>query len=275
MSNSINAPIRYFGGKGNFRKTIYSFFPKEDEYSTYIEPFGGSYTLGLFKPPKPIEIYNDLEKNVYSLFKVLSDDILFEKFKKKCDVLYYSEDIRNECKVLLKNDTISLEDRAFFFFVVNWMSVNGTGGFSTSSTVRRNMSKSVSDFLSSIDRLYDIHQRISRVAVHNCDGIELIKKSKYNNSRVLIYSDPPYDHSTRGSARYKVDMDREGQLKFLDAVIASKAKHIISGYNCEMYSVLEKSGFKRYDIKVNTVSVMGDPKSKIESLWINYKKKEK
>ena len=47
-------------------KKILEHFPKDNEYTTYVEPFGGSYTVGLHMPYiPPIEIWNDLEKNVF------------------------------------------------------------------------------------------------------------------------------------------------------------------------------------------------------------------
>ena len=69
----IIKPIRYFGAKGNFYKEVLKYFPKPGTYEYYIEPFGGSYTMGLTNPYiAAVEIYNDLERNVYSLYKVLS-----------------------------------------------------------------------------------------------------------------------------------------------------------------------------------------------------------
>lgn len=264
----MNAPIKYFGGKNGMFKEIFKYYPDPNTYETYIEPFGGSYALGLKLDPIPkVEIYNDLEQNVYSLYKVLSDKELFDKFKNKCDLYPYSEDFREEFKNKLKEE-LSILDRAFYYFYVNRTSHNGIGGFSMNLIPRRNMAKSVSDFLSTVDRLPELHQRLSRVIVTNKDGIELIKK--HDREDTFIYCDPPYDHSTRTNYRYKVDMDNDLQNKFLDSVINSKSKILISGYNCELYSKLEDMGFKRIDFDVNTVDGNRKPKTKTESLWMNY-----
>ena len=226
----MNSPIKYFGGKGTMFNRIIEHFPKQEDYDVYIEPFGGSYSIGLKKEPTKIEIYNDLEQNVYSLYKVISNPELYKQFKEKCDLVLYSDDIRRDFKEQLKGD-LSIVDRAFYFFYVNRTSHNGVGGFSVNTYIRRNMSKSISDFLSSIDRMAELHDRLSKVIISNCDGIELIKK--HDNERTLIYCDPPYEQSTRTSTRYKVDMDRDGHLDFIGAVISSKSKIIISGYDCD------------------------------------------
>lgn len=265
----MNSPIRYYGGKGMMFKEIIKHFPNPDTYEIYVEPFGGSYSIGLKKPPAKAEIYNDLEKNVYSLFKVLSDEDLFKRFKFRCDMALYNDDIRRENMLRLKDPNISLEDRAFFFFYVNRTSHNGHGGFSMNTSIRRSMSKAVSDFLSCIDRLPELHERLSKVIVSNMDGVKLIEKYK-DRSDVLIYCDPPYEQTTRGSARYETDMDTDHHNRFLDAVIESKSKIIISGYECELYNRLVDNGFEMIQFQVNTVDTKFNPKTKVETLWKNY-----
>ena len=43
----IVPPIKYYGGKGNMIKEIIKYIPNNDKLTTYIEPFGGSYSIGL------------------------------------------------------------------------------------------------------------------------------------------------------------------------------------------------------------------------------------
>lgn len=270
---TFNSPVRYFGGKGGMYSQILKYFPNPD-YSTYIEPFSGSYSVGLHMPYiPPVEIYNDMNKNIYSLFYVLQDSELFGEFKRKCDLAIYSEDFRNEYKESIKrpftNDRKDIVQRAFEYFYINKTSHNGIGGFSMNLIVRRGMSKSVSDMLSSVDRLYDIHNRLSKVIVTSHDGIELIKKYK-DNENVFMYCDPPYHQSTRTSTRYEVDMDNDMQEKFIDACIGSKCKLLISGYNCDAYKRLENNGFRRIDFIVHTIGGDMKKKDKVESLWLNY-----
>jgi DNA adenine methylase len=267
--NKLKAPIKMFGGKGGMYNEILKYFPNEKEYDCYIEPFSGGFSLGLkIEPIPPIQMYNDLDQNVYSLYKTLSDSEMFKIFKEKCDLVLYSEDIRSEFIHSLRNDELTLEDRAFKFFYVNRTSHNGIGGFSKNTYIRRNMSKSVSDFLSTIDKLPELHDRLSRIIVTNMDGIEMIRK--YNTPNVFLYNDPPYEQSQRTSARYKIDMDRNGHIRFLNAVIESKAKILISGYDCELYDVLGENGFKKVSFDVKTISGNFTPKTKTEYLYYNY-----
>ena len=262
----MNAPIRYFGSKGGFYNKIIEHFPTKS-YKTYIEPFAGTFIVGLKKPIANVEIYNDLEKNVYSLYKVISTPELFKEFKEKCDLVFYSDDIRKEYKEELKKE-LSIVDRAFYFFYVNRTSHNGIGGFSMNTHVRRTMSKAVSDFLSSIDRLPELHDRLSKVIISNTDGVDLI--NKYNNPDTLIYCDPPYHQSTRTEARYKEDMNDKKQEEFIESVINSKSMILISGYECELYEKLTKNGFTKHQFEVKTMDGNFNKKTKVETLWKNY-----
>lgn len=266
----MNSVIRYFGGKGNgLSNRLINYFPEGYNNMNYLEPFGGSGAVLFQKEISPIEIYNDIEENVYSLFKVLIDKNLFDKFKSMCDLTIYSKKLLDEYTLSLKEDKLSLLDRAYKYFIVNRIAYNGIGGFSNSLVVRRNMSKSISDYLSTVDRLLEVHQRLSKVVVHNVDALELIKK--YDNDNFMMYLDPPYHHSTRTSSRYKEDMDNEDQLRFLEVILScTKAKILISGYDCKEYDILEESGWTKisFDVKTQNSNIAG--KVKIETIWFNY-----
>ena len=268
----MNSPIKYFGGKGNgLAKKIIDHFPEDSNVKTYVEPFGGSGAV-LFNLEKsyPVEVYNDLEENVYSLFKVLVDKVLFNEFKKLCDIAIYSEQLNKEYKEQLRGKDLSIVERAFMFFYVNRTSYNGTGSFTSSTVVRRNMVKQVSDFLSSIDKLYDVHNRLSKVLVFNRDAVDLI--NKYDKKNTIMYLDPPYVQSTRTEARYKVDMDDEKHLDLINTLLDIKEAYVVlSGYDNENYGILEQYGWNKYSIQIRRNS--GNLKKSVlkeECLWLNY-----
>ena len=111
-------------------KYIIERFPNQETYDTYIEPFGGSYAVGLNMPYiPPVEIYNDLEKNIYSLYKVLQDENMFQTFKRMCELSLYNDDMRKEYLDVLKSDKdIPILNRAYMFFYANRTSFNGKYG---------------------------------------------------------------------------------------------------------------------------------------------------
>lgn len=264
----MNSMIRYFGGKNGISNKILEYFPNDYEKMSYIEPFAGSAALLFHKNRSNVEIINDLDDNIYSLFKVMIDKNLFEKFKNMCDLTPYSEKLLKEYTQSLKTE-LDIVERAYKYFYCNRVSYNGLGGFSASGVVRRNMSKSVSDYLSSIDGLYNTHDRLSGVVVHNTDALGLIQK--WDKENTFIYSDSPYANETRSAGRYKHDMTNDDQDKYLNVLLNIKfAKILISGYNCDRYSVLENNGWKRIDMEIKTQNNNRKGKSKVESLWFNY-----
>ncbi|NPV13071.1 MAG: DNA adenine methylase [Ignavibacteria bacterium] len=235
----------------------------------YIEPFCGSAALLFHKEKSDIEIINDLDQNIYSLFKVLIDKKLFLEFKELCDLTPYSEELLKEYTNDLKKDDLNILERAYKFFYCNRTSYNGVGGFSSSGVIRRKMSKPVSDYLSAIDGLYEIHNRLSSVIIHNTNALNLIKK--WDKQNTFMYCDSPYANETRSSGKYKHDMTDKQQDEYLKILLSIKnAKILVSGYNCERYSILEKNGWNRIDMEIKTQNNNRISKSKIESLWYNY-----
>lgn len=257
----MKAPVQFFGGKNIMFQHIIDEFPNKETYDTYIEPFGGSYAVGLNMPYiPPVEIYNDLEKNIYSLYKVLQDERMFQEFQKKCELSPYDDDLRKECKGKLEDSTISVFERAYCFFYANRTSFNGIGGFKINTYIRRGTSKSVSDYLSAVEHLQDFHERIKNLIVSNTDGIKLMKR--YSKGNVFMYLDPPYVQNTRTSnTRYDIDMDDDQQNVFLQECINSKAKLLISGYDNNKYNMLLDNGFTKSCFETN---------NRIETLWKNY-----
>lgn len=258
----MNAPVNYYGGKNIMFQNIIDNFPNKEEYDTYIEPFGGSYAVGLNMPYiPPVEIYNDLEKNIYSLYKVLQDKDMFTNFKNLCELSPYNDDLRKEYKELLRtNKDIPILNRAYMFFYVNRTSFNGIGGFKINTYIRRGTSKSISDYLSGIEHLEEFHERIKNLIVSNTDAINLM--NRFNKENVFMYCDPPYVQSTRTSnTRYEVDMNDEQQDKFIETCINSKAKLLISGYDNLKYDKLIDNGFTKISFNTN---------NRIETLWKNF-----
>ena len=261
----MNSPIKYYGGKTYMTDIIKNHFPKQ--YNVYVQGFGGGASLLFSKNQEKCQIYNDLGKNVYSFFKTLSDKEMFLQLKQKLDLTYYSSDLRKQFKQKLKEDNLSLLQRAYYFIYVNRSSFNGVGGFSTNLITRRNMSKSVSDYLSMIDYLPQIHNRLSSVIVENRDIFELIPK--YDSKETFFYLDPPYIQETRSSnTTYQQQMTNKQHEQLIDLINNSKGMFLISGYYHPIYDSLRN--FNRTDFE--------SPNSgsdSIETLWFNYNLEQK
>lgn len=256
----MNSLLKYYGGKHYMRDTILANFP--NHFDSYIEGFGGSASILFKKEPFGIEVYNDLDKNVYSVFKVLQDRSLFESFRDSLLKTPYSLDIWKEYKESLVTDELTLLERAIRFFYVNRSSFNSVGGFSVNLTIRRGMSKSCSDYLSSVDNLDSYNERISRVIIENRDIFDLI--DKYDSESSFFYLDPPYVIETRKSSqKYRQEFLNEQHEALVNKVNSMKGKVLISGYNHSIYDNL--NGFKKIEF-----SSPNSCSNATEVLWKNY-----
>ena len=257
----MKSPIKYYGGKSYMTDIILKQFPTN--YKIYVEGFGGGASVLFAKPKTDLEVYNDLGENVYSLFHVLNDKEKFQRLKERLELTYYSEELRQEFKKDLKGK-LDIEDRAYKFIYVNRTSFNGVGGFSTSLIVRRNMSKSTSDYLSMIDRLPEIHNRLSSVIVEHKDIFDLL--DKYDSEDTFLYADPPYLHELRSSTTsYEHELSNEQHIRLYNRLNEFKGKVLLSGYDdFDICKILDKKFTKMSFKSPNANS------DSTETLWRNY-----
>src|SRR5206468_7126137 len=62
--------VRFHGGNVRLASWLMKMFPA---HQTYVEPFGGGAGVLLRKPRSHLEVYNDLDGDVVTFFRVLQD----------------------------------------------------------------------------------------------------------------------------------------------------------------------------------------------------------
>jgi hypothetical protein len=118
----------------------------------YVEAFGGGAALLLNKPPSPVEVYNDINKDLVNFFRVLKDPNKFERLHRYLSLTPHSrEEHRYAKENYLSGDEI---ERAALFWIATHQSLNGITGGTWSRTTwqsRRGMALKTSAWLGVIE----------------------------------------------------------------------------------------------------------------------------
>jgi len=264
------SPLRWFGGKFYTADKIIALMPN---HLCYAEPFFGAGHVFFKKPKAEVEVINDIDLSIYSFFKVLSNENLFNEFIKKVYLLYSHRKIFEEQGEVLRDKSANIVDKAVaFFYRISLAFGARVKNNSYVSGFSRNNAQS---FNSAKRRLFFAHERLRNVFVECKDWKEVVKQ--YDSDDTLLYCDPPYIHDTRKSKDdYEHEMTNEQHEELINILLSLKSKVILSGYANPIYERLEKNGWRRIDIETycwcyNAKDTNGVRDKRIESLWLNYK----
>ena len=281
----LRSPIKWFGGKGKMSAKILPVL-EEIEHRIYVEPFGGGASILIAKSPKPVEVYNDLDLGLYDFFRVLCDTNLFEQFHRRVVAAPYHREAYDVARATWR-DTDDLIERVSKWFVVARQSFGGRfgAGFGTTvSTSRRGMAETASKFLSAIDKLPEVSERLRRVQIENLDWRVVI--DRYDTQDTLFYVDPPYIAATRKSGKYAHEMTDDDHRDLVEKLLVTSGSWVLSGYASELYRPLERAGARRIDYqtacyaagRTRATGMLGDGAAKekqktVECLWVMDRRK--
>lgn len=267
MTN-ISNPLKYPGGKGHLASKIVSLIPP---HLTYCEPFAGGLSVLLAKNPDNVsEVVNDLNGVLTNFWQVLQDPTKFELFRRRIEATPFSEFEYNTPCTNFVDYSIN---NAITFFIKARMSLAGrTTTFAPISTsrLRRRMNEQVSAWLSCIEGLEAVHNRLKRVFIYQRDALNVIEQVDHVNT--AIYCDPPYMHSTRTTkTEYgQFEMTDEDHIKLLEKLLVCKSKILLSGYESDLYNnILKGWNIHRFEI-ANSASGSKVKRKMIECLWLNF-----
>lgn len=232
----LRSPITWFGGKGNM---IAKLLPLVPIHKTYVEPFAGAASLLFAKEPSPVEIINDLDSGIVSLFRILRDPERFVRFHNYAALTPFSREEYVVCKDTWKECADEIE-RAYRWYVVARMSFSGLFGSSwgySITTSARGMASSCSRWMGVLELLPQICDRLMRVQIEHADFRNII--SRYDTPQTFFYCDPPYILETRKSGGYAHEMTLQDHRNLVDLLLTVRGKVMLSGYNHAVYYDLE------------------------------------
>lgn len=304
MTVNLTQPLKWHGGKYYLRNWIIGLMPP---HLHYVEPFFGGGSVFLGRDPNRdwwrtgdvrlaaadkgcSEVVNDVHSELTNFWRVLQSPELFEAFRRRAEVTPFSEIEFNEAAAatnarlegserpdepFAENDSLALSvERAVQFFILARQSRQGLmRDFATLSRnrTRSRISEQASAWLSVIEGLPDVHQRLRGVVILNQKACDVIRKQ--DGSKTLFYCDPPYLHETRSTTgEYHFEMNEAQHEELLQVLSEIEGKFMLSGYPSQLYDRWQQThGWNRHDFEIDNKAAAGKVKeTKTECLWCNF-----
>lgn len=207
--------INWVGGKRLLRKKIAELIP--ENIGSYIEPFGGGAWVLFYKDKwANLEVYNDLDNDLYNLFTVTK---------------YHAEELTKELKFLansrkifvqiLKSEPLTDIQRAAKFFFLIQRSYGAKG--SHFATARNGLASSGKSQARMLERIFSISQRCDKVYIENLSYEDLIPR--YDCESAFFYVDPPY---VKGADLYKTVEKTFDHKKLYEILKKTKGRWLLS-----------------------------------------------
>lgn len=263
------SPLKWHGGKQPMLDKLLPLVPR---HIHYVEPYAGGLAMLLALDQNGrSEVANDLDGHLTNFWRVLRDESLFKSLVRQCQATPFSREVYEYAADVLTYNEDDVE-RAWAFFVRVRMSMAGRQHCFTPLSkrrTRRGMNEQASAWLSAIDGLPEVHDRLRRVVVLNKDAMDVIFEE--DSEDTFFYLDPPYLPETRTAPSvYRHEMSEQQHDMLLDLILKVKGKVLISGYENPMYDI-RLGGWKKKSWDVPNHSGSGEIKQRrTECVWLNY-----
>ncbi|MDQ0472796.1 DNA adenine methylase [Labrys wisconsinensis] len=272
MSAPTRPALRWHGGKWKLSPWIIGHFPP---HRVYVEPFGGAASVLLRKPRAYAEIYNDLDDEAVTLFRVLRDPETAAELRRRLELTpfartefraaYVAADEPVEC-------SRRLIVRSFMGFGSNAHASQHKGHRSTG--FRANSSRSgttpATDWAHYPAAMDALVERLAGVVIECRDAKKVM--SAHDGAETLHYVDPPYPQETRARGNrydlawrmYRHELSDEDHAELLAFLGRLKGMVVLSGYACPLYD--DALGDWR---RVESLAYADGARERTEVLWIN------
>lgn len=244
--------VRWVGGKRRLAPHILPLFP---DHSCYVEPFAGAAALFFLKEPVKVEVLNDVNGDLVTLYRVVQHHL--EEFVKHFKWALASREIYKWLQITPVETLTDIQRAARFFYLQSL----GFGGkvegrtFGTATT-----SKAALNLLRLEEQLSAVHLRLHQVFIERLEWSACLQR--YDRPHSLFYMDPPY-WSTTG---YGVDFGLEQYDQMAELMGSMKGKAVVSVNDIpEMRAAFKGHHIKRVSIRYS-VGASGsgrDPKGEL------------
>jgi DNA adenine methylase len=275
----LDPPLKWHGGKHYLARRIVALMPP---HLHYVEPYFGGGAVLLARDPDErslwlpshrgvSEVVNDINGRLVNFWRVLRDPAHFEAFRRAVEAMPLSRAEWEAAHSHRYGAADPIADAVAFFVDCRESRSGLMKGFTpiTRSRTRRGMNGNVSEWLTAVDGLAEIHRRLRRVCIENLPALDLIRRE--DTPDTLFYCDPPYLHETRESKEaYAYEMAQEDHRALLEVLRGCEGKVMLSGYPSALYDdALAEWSRHSFDLPNNAAS--GKQKGReTEVLWCNF-----
>lgn len=249
--------LRWHGGKWRIAPWVIGHFPP---HKIYVEPFGGAASVLLQKPRCPTEIYNDLDGDLVTLFRVLRDQP-----GALADALALTPYARDEYAACYEpaSDPVESSRR---FVARSFMGQSSKGAVQRSGFDTR---VNPDGFVSRVRSLHAmpeevlvIAERMAGVVIENAPASVLLER--HDDPKSLFYVDPPYLPETRHGKMYRHELTTADHRALLAHLRELRGMVVLSGYPSPLYDDALPD-WRR----VEREALADGARPRIEVLWIN------
>lgn len=268
----IRPVLRWHGGKWKLAPWIIAHFPP---HRIYVEPFGGAASVLLRKERAYAEVYNDLDDEVVTLFRVLRQP---DQAAELLRLLRLTPFARTEFKAAYEPTDDPVEKsrrliaRSYMGFGSNAHATEQKGHRSTGfrSNSNRSGTTPARDWSTYPPQLERIIDRLAGVVIENRPANELI--AQHDGPGTLFYVDPPYLPELRALGNkydlawrmYRHELSRDDHAALLELLDGLEGMVLLSGYADALYD--DRLPHWR---RVETKAYADGARPRTEVLWVN------
>lgn len=248
-------------------------------FATYYAPhrrfvslFGGSAGEFAGKAPSAVEVYNDLDDHLHTVWRVLQNPKQYEQLQRLIENTPNGRRQFEACCQILQDSPRSHSPvrRAWAFLVVGNTCRGGLHPAITKSwgNTCDTADKQVRNLLTLPIRLEEWRERFRRVRIEHADWHRLF--TTYDRQDTQFFLDPPYFPGTlRSSTRlYRHELAIQMHVKLLRVVCRAKGYVMLCGYNHPLYTAYL---FHWRKVEFPARAHMGTRgASRREVIWLNY-----
>jgi DNA adenine methylase len=196
-NGAVQVPLKWHGGKHYLAARICALMPADCIH--YVEPYAGGLAVLLARDPKGYsEVVNDLNGDLTNFWLTLQGEKTFARLARILQATPFSETEFAQARDSLAEEDAGPVRRAARFFVRCRQSLAGRmDSFAPLSRTRtrRQMNEQASVWLTAIEGLPGVHERLKRVVILNRPALEVIRTQ--DGEKTIFYLDPPCLHETR------------------------------------------------------------------------------